>query len=250
MADDFRFVHREETFTDLAVRELAKSRSACICRIQFGRCTKDECKHCSVNRQFARCYNELSDYDKQRVHSYTADRWLEDSRDPSAWCSFTQLIIRGVGLILLTALILFSGFYVLYSLAEAPGDKPPICSDTDVYITEVMKESRANIADLNNDGLVNCIDYACSFKLAWDRMFPKYKGLCTIVRNCNPYNGFNHLFIRVRGTEGVVYVEAWAKNVYDYTMEENWPAGRYDPKYNYYSETWRWLETVDDKYRK
>lgn len=52
MENEFRFVHREETFNDLAVRELAAGRSACICRIQFGRCTKDECTSCEIGRQY------------------------------------------------------------------------------------------------------------------------------------------------------------------------------------------------------
>lgn len=245
MSDELRFVHRKETFNDLAVRELAKSRAACMCRIQFGRCTKNECRTCAVNKRFAHCYNELSDYDKQRVHSYTAEKWLEDSRDPSAWCSFSQLILRGFGMVFLViiffalfALVLFALDYVI----DIPGDKP--LSDVDMYIIETMKEARSIVADLNNDGLVNCIDYACSFKLSWDKLFPKYKGWCSIVRNYNPTNGFNHLFIRVRGSDGVVYVEAWAKNINKYTMEENWPAGRYDPKYNMYGETWLWLSKV------
>ena len=244
MSDDFRFVHREETFTDLAVRELAKSRSACICRIQFGRCTKEECKHCSVNRQFARCYNELSDYDKQRVHSYAAEKWVEDSRDPWQWCSFPKLVASFTGLMLAILGGLAVMVFMFNILANLPGDKPPVYSDTDVYIIEAMKKSHANISDLNNDGLVNCIDYACSFKLAWDRLFPKYKGWCKIVRNYNPTNGFNHLFIKVSGIDGTVFVEAWAKNINKYTMYENWPNGRYNPEYNFYGETWLWMSKV------
>ena len=115
MSDELRFVHRKETFNDLAVRELAKSRSACMCRIQFGRCTKNECRTCAVNRRFASCYNELSDYDKQRVHSYAAEKWLEDSRDPSAWCSFSQLMLRGFGMVLFAVFfcLIFIMFLIL-----------------------------------------------------------------------------------------------------------------------------------------
>ena len=40
--NEMRLVTRQETFNDFAVRELAKGRSACICRIQFGRCKKKE----------------------------------------------------------------------------------------------------------------------------------------------------------------------------------------------------------------
>ena len=65
MENELKFVHREETFNDLAVRELAAGRSACICRIQFGRCTKDECASCDIGRQYRNCYNQMNDYDKQ-----------------------------------------------------------------------------------------------------------------------------------------------------------------------------------------
>ena len=70
MENELRFVHREETFNDLAVRELAAGRSACICRIQFGRCTKEECASCEIGRQYRSCYNQMNDYDKQRLSKY------------------------------------------------------------------------------------------------------------------------------------------------------------------------------------
>ncbi|MBP5602808.1 MAG: hypothetical protein J6X78_08775, partial [Treponema sp.] len=60
--NEIRFVHREETFTDLAVRELAESSAACLCRLQFKRCTEADCENCQIGIGFRRCYNQMSDY--------------------------------------------------------------------------------------------------------------------------------------------------------------------------------------------
>ena len=92
MNNDFRFVYREETFNDLAVRELAKGRSACICRIQFKRCTTDECEHCQINARFQACFDSMNDYDRQRLSSYIARQYVIDSRNPETWLSHKGMV--------------------------------------------------------------------------------------------------------------------------------------------------------------
>ena len=51
--NEFRLVTRQESFNDFAVRELAKGRAACICKLQFGRCTKNDCKYCRIHAQYS-----------------------------------------------------------------------------------------------------------------------------------------------------------------------------------------------------
>ena len=92
--DEANFVYREESFNDLAVQELAKGRSACLCRLQFGRCKKEECAKCRYNIQFENCLNQMSDYDKQRLMTYTGMYYGEDSAYPTNWMSFSRIIIH------------------------------------------------------------------------------------------------------------------------------------------------------------
>lgn len=245
MEDDLRFVHREETFKDLAVRELAKTRSACICRIQFGRCTQNECKHCAVNQRYKSCYNELSDYDKQRLLSYTAERWVQDSATPEHWATFPRVFIYLflkpffiVGVIILLLWICFCSFPT-----EQPKYTVPVERSEQIIAT--IKEAQSKVKDINADGEINCIDYAITYKLVWDNKFPGKEYQCLILRNYNPTNGFHHLFIAMQDdNNNFIFVEPWAKNPYIYNMEDNWKNGRYNPKFNLYSETVKWLNTV------
>ena len=248
MQDDFRFIHREESFEDLAVRELAKSRSACMCRLQFGRCTKEECSTCEVNKRYYRCFKQMSDYDKQRLQSYTARLWAERSADPMQWSSFNGCI-KQLGLYLLVGTLCVAMVLGLMALASCPGAEPDrvqLSVEMDERIIAVMKGTHSQVRDLNHDGKVNCIDYTCMFKQLWDRKYPDRKDACTIVRNYNPRTGFHHLFIRIYDAGTLVYVEPRASNPYRYTMEENWTDGRYNPRYDIMGETRKWMVLADE----
>ena len=246
MADDFRFIHREESFEDLAVRELAKSRSACMCKVQFGRCTREQCRTCRVNLRYQKCYKQLSDYDKQRCDHYTAEMWLERSRDPIVWSSFRGVVLRLLGWIVFAALFMSLPF-LLFECSSMPAAKPDrahMPAELDRRIVQVMKLTHSQVRDLNRDGLVNCIDYTCTFKREWDATFPERKTMCTIIRNYNPFTKFHHLFIRIYDGDNLVYVEPRADNPYRYLMEENWTSGRYDPRFDIVGETYDWMERV------
>ena len=109
-------------------------------------------------------------------------------------------------------------------------------------ILSVLKSSQANVYDCDGDGLVNCLDYACMFKLTWDRMYPNQKERCELVRNKN--GEFHHLFAIVHNCTGDdIEVETWAKNQNIYFMSDNWSYDKYDPAYNIYGETERWMRT-------
>lgn len=117
---EVKIVTRQETFNDLAVRELAKSRSACICKIQFGRCKKRECMRCPIGRQYANCYIQLNDYDKLRLSEYVSQAYLRDSAEPEQWTSPGGYIWHAAknGLMMLGGFI-FLAFIVSVVLAFA-----------------------------------------------------------------------------------------------------------------------------------
>ncbi len=90
--DEVRFVHREESFNDLAVRELAKSQAKCLCLLQFKRCSKDLCVNCASGQRIRSCKNCMNDYDKERLQNYTLDYYNDFSRNPMAWMSHKQFV--------------------------------------------------------------------------------------------------------------------------------------------------------------
>ena len=108
MEQEMKIVTRQETFTDLAVRELGKSRAACVCRIQFKRCKKSECASCPQREKLESCLEAMSDYDKLRLDSYTSKFYSEFSSNPMAWMNhkeyvwhFTRFILGMTGFIVL-----------------------------------------------------------------------------------------------------------------------------------------------------
>lgn len=240
MADeDFRFVHREETFNDLAVRELAKSRSACICRVQFKRCTTDECEHCPVNERFQTCFDSMSDYDKQRLSSYIAKQYVIDSRDPEAWLSHKGLLMHTVGMVLGAAIMFTLFLYYAIVIFGGCGNIPE--SRVNQMIIDTLECSHSQVRDLDYNGTVNCIDYAVTFKCIWDLKYPEYKNMCEIIRNRNINTGMHHLFVRILNDRKSIYVETWAQDINKYLMEDNWTRGKYDSRLNISGETGIWL---------
>ena len=132
--------------------------------------------------------------------------------------------------------------------AQKPMSAPDACGlallgqTTSQMIVSALRQSQAQVQDFNGDGEINCMDYSCSFKVAWDKMFPDLKDDCKLVRNKNPINGMHHLFATVDdGTGTEIEVETWAFYPDIFDMQRNWSDGRYDPAYNIYGETERWM---------
>ncbi len=92
MDDSLYFRHHKETFDDLAVRELAKSRATCFCLLEFGRCTRKECKSCEKARRYMNCYSQMNDYNKERIAGYIGDYYAAYSSNPTGWKSFRYLV--------------------------------------------------------------------------------------------------------------------------------------------------------------
>lgn len=113
-SEEIRFVSRQETFNDFAVRELAKGRAACICKIQGGRCKKTECCNCPIGKQYWRCYSNLSDYDKQRLAGYVSDEYVELSRHIEQFMPYKKFVAYEMKYIF--GAFVFLLFMVLFAL--------------------------------------------------------------------------------------------------------------------------------------
>ena len=109
-------------------------------------------------------------------------------------------------------------------------------------IIDTITVVQRKVHDVNGDGKVNCIDHAVMFKSEWDKAYPENKFDCRIARNKNG-NVMHHLFIQIYYSDyNYVLVEPWASDPRLYKMEDNWN-WKYDPRYNIYGETDRWLRT-------
>ncbi len=123
--------------------------------------------------------------------------------------------------------------------------------DLDRKIVSTVSWVRAHECNINNmDGNnPNCIDMTLLFKLRWDYMYPNEASKCQIVRNYN-YNIYgkkimHHLFIVINYGSQKIHVEPWANKPQMYLMEDNWSSSKYNPAYNVYGETSKWMSEVD-----
>lgn len=117
----------------------------------------------------------------------------------------------------------------------------PMSNRMNEMIVQTVQQANDNLYDYNGDGLLNCIDHACIFKVEWDKKFPNEKWRCQIVRNKKD-GVMHHLFVQITDEYGqIIEVESWSANPYKYLMSENWPADMYDQKFNIYGETEIWL---------
>ncbi len=111
-------------------------------------------------------------------------------------------------------------------------------------ILDTLDKTYKYAVDVNNDGLINCIDYSCIFKTLWDKSFDSKN--CEIVRNKSLT--MNHLFIRVLQHGGTswecIEPQAAKKDITKYFMEDFWSAREYNPIYNIYGETEKWLQEL------
>lgn len=239
--NEARIVLHQEQPDDIAVRELGRARAACVCRLQFGRCKRRECKHCARDRRFKECYNQLNDYNKERLGAYISEYYQVELQNPNVWKSFSFLIKETIAILFVIAIFIFVPF-ILYLLMD-PQDKPSsrIPADVANKITYCLMYSQRCVYDRNLDQKVNCFDYAVTFKEQWDDMFPAYRNKCKLVRNKTAR--MNHLFAVVYFDGGSVCVETWAEDYRQWHMEDNWDS-RYNPKYNIYNETDRWMKEV------
>ena len=119
--------------------------------------------------------------------------------------------------------ILFAILSIVIFKGCAPSKKPPTQTPIPYdEISRVINIVHENVFDINDDGLVNCIDYAILFCIG----YPKSH----IILNNNPRTGMNHLFnsINVNGT--IMYIEP-QRNSKGPLMVNVW-GSQYNPAYN------------------
>ena len=92
-----------------------------------------------------------------------------------------------------------------------------------LYNTYQLIPSR--LRDVNNDGVLNCIDYAVVFY----EIYGAENG-ARIIRNINPETGMNHLFNSVTVPNGFIYTEPQAE--YPVTIPDMYYLDTYDVRYN------------------
>jgi len=242
MSDELHVVTREETFNDYAVRELAQSKAACMCRVQFKRCKAKQCANCYRHTRVANCEAAMSDYDRERLQHYTSVYYTEYSINPTTWMSHKEYKRYYARLMFFILLFLFIMMLIPIVLI-GPLDAPNTVIDFDTAITSTIQAAQSQVYDVDRDDKINCIDYAIVFKLVWDTRYPRLKTNCTIIRNVNWLTDMNHLFICINNGYRNIWVEPGTYDPYNYTMESIW-GDRYDPICNKYGETQYWLSEV------
>jgi len=222
-----------ETDLDKCLDTLAQA------RLDISMCKDDccSCQGCPTLLYFNEEYNKLPPIDRLKVDQLARQKQqalkvLYHSRP--TLLSKVQDTIRGAAVIIFIiasfiGVLLFLGTCRSFS-GRAPAD----------YTYPSIQTAQ----DVNNDGKVNCIDYAITYKVWWDTNNPGSAYRCEIVRNVNKASGMNHLFVRVRNKEHVwIYIEPQQ----GCTMEEFWGT-RYNPVFNIYGETEYWLKQAGYKY--
>lgn len=226
--DGIKIVHREETFNDHAVDELADARAQCICRLQFGRCTRNECKSCSHHAHFISCYNNMNDYDRTRLDAKISRKYSMYSSHAEGFMSYERLkqyygkfILVGIVCFILLWIMCATGHTTEYKeflskadIAAAPELKmkskhKDVGADVEYDIKKMILMTHERVVDVNMDGKTNCIDYALTFKVLWDRYHEPSD--CIVIHNVNPRVGMAHLFVAVFDwkTWTFVDVESW-----------------------------------------
>jgi hypothetical protein len=96
-------------------------------------------------------------------------------------------------------------------------------------LSTLIKQVRQDLRDVNDDGLLNCIDYAVIFYEKYNAAFGE--GAHIIVNQNNPYSDMNHLFNAVETRDGsLIYVEPQSESTN--TSPDNFWGIKYNPEYN------------------
>ena len=261
-----------ETEFDKAVTAVATSLADCEIKKAKGICTIAQCAQCDMKKYQQNCMEGFADMDKIRVYNLVS-RDLAIRNPPKQTCATgktrRKIIInfwmKEVGSVLgylATIIIPIIFIFVIvpvccsstglhgqslndydYTRYALPGE-PGYSGLYRKHILDILDKTNKYVVDVNQDGEINCIDYSYTFKVLWDKQYDKKN--CEIVRNKS--RTMNHLFIRVRQHGGTqwecIEPQASKKDITKYFMEDFWTAAEYNPLYNIYGETDRWLKEI------
>lgn len=263
-----------ETEYDKAVEAIAVSLADCNSRKAWGICSEADCSNCSMKQYQDNCMNGFADVDKIRVYNRLQElvsvQTVPEDPDTVAtglnafkikasceWHHFTHVVgpILSIALwvtltVFIVGIILSTCSFKLYSQSLSDYSYWSLPGETEYkgkyrkQILDTLSRTKQYVTDVNKDGEINCIDYSCTFKMIWDKMYDASS--CEIVRNKS--GTMNHLFIRTRQFEGkpweCIEPQAATKDITKYFMEDFWPPNVYNPVYNIYGETEVWLKEV------
>lgn len=240
-----KIVIKDQTFTDIAVSELADVKARLMIYKYYHQ--DKEAEKLSIFQKLETCYEQMNEYDKMRVDSRAAYLFGKYIRRPEGFMPYKALkrryfkcwLILFVSFLLTAYLfIFFEGTQAIYNIAvyltDEPDDKP-LVYDVDTLVHDTILQLDHIVYDISEqNGILNCTDYAIEFKILWDMNYPAIP--CYIVWNLNP-GIMNHLFIKI----GDRYFEPWSaeypKGRHD--MEYVWGrTGNYDPRYNQDGSSW------------
>lgn len=259
-----------ETEFDKAVTAVATSLADCELKKKYGTCKESDCATCDMKKYQENCMNGFADMDKIRVYNIVSRDLAR--RDPPAQERLTgkaarlaimkydlkETVIPIIGILIIVIVLLLVGFtpvlaalhgqslndydYTRYALPGEAG----YAGLYRKHILDTLDKTYKYATDINKDGFINCVDYSVIFKRLWDKQYDSRN--CEIVRNKS--STMNHLFIRVRQNSNTpwecIEPQAARKDITKYFMEDFWSVAEYNPLYNFYGETDRWLE--EDKH--
>ncbi len=220
---------------------LVKESVDCAMNIKTHRCRKSQCQNCSVWKSIQACSAQLDDWEKLEVQRLSRIN-LKNKLDLERSCNMATGLAK-----FMLALCILGMLFSVVTIAKAHAE--PACVRYDYYVNDgvirdKLRSTHKHVYDRDLDGVVNCVDYALTFKQEWDKDIPPNH--CQIVRNYQKtvFAKMNHLFVRVKlsDTGKWLYIEPQAK--YDrrnYKMSDYWGWPKYNPQYNKLGETVYWM---------
>lgn len=220
---------------------LVKESVNCAMNIKTHKCRESQCQSCPVWESLQACSEQLDDWERLEFLRLSRVN-LKNELDLERSCNRSTNFLKFM-LVLSILGVLWSVVTITKAHAE------PAYAYYDYYvndsvITDKLRSTHNHVYDRDLDGEVDCVDYSITFKQEWDKdMPPDY---CQIVRNYRKgfFSSMNHLFIRVKLTEGGkwLYIEPQARyNKRNYRMSDFWGSPKYNPRYNNYGETFYWM---------
>ena len=131
-----------------------------------------------------------------------------------------------LAVLVLGGIMWFSAAVKSYTVpGSMPGDTVPktVAAAKQDDISSTIKFVKTIVHDVNNDNLINCIDYAVLF-------YKYFPGECIIIVNRNRNTGMHHMFNAVWIDRKWIYLEPQGPQS-NYDMSSVW-GKKYNPYYN------------------
>lgn len=240
----------EEVNYDNSPEVLTNIYISCNRRLLSGVCNNNTCKNCMIKKQFELVFNNMSP--TQRLDTLSRLDSRLSSTDVKAKVSKEQSrksLLKHIKIFILVMTLIMSctsAMTMCVMPTETAYTDRFITSEEHYKIMNYLRLTHLYLYDINDDGLINCIDYSLIFVQVFREnncMLDMYN--CEIVRNTNPINGFNHLFVRVKTSDNNwIFIEPQATNEV-YEIKKFW-GDLYNQKYNHYGETKVWLTLISN----